>query len=72
VGNALAMAVSKSYENLLEDAACLFFIKLLVDHLLKVGMQAATIYILHYQVDMSVSFECFDELDDVLMVHLLK
>lgn len=42
VGNALAVAVLQGHEDLAEDAAGLFLIELLVDHLFEVGVQASS------------------------------
>ena len=72
VGNALAVAVLQSHQNLLEDPPSLFLLELLVDHVLQIAVQRASTDVLHHQVDVRVGFEGLYEFDDVWVVHLLE
>lgn len=72
VGDALAVAVTQCHQNLFENPPGLFFLELLVDHFFEVRMQTSPTHVLHDQVHVRVSFKSLDELDYVVVVHLLK
>ena len=52
--------------------SCFLFIQLLIDHLFQIGMQTSTCYILHYKINIGISFKCFNKFNNICMVHFLK
>jgi hypothetical protein len=54
VGNVLTVAVLDCNNDLLENSPGLLLIKLLVDHLFEIGVQAASRDVFHHEIHMRV------------------
>ena len=70
--DAFSMAILQSCQYLTKYSSCFLLFKLLVNHLFKVWMETASWNILHYQINMRICFEGFNQFHNVRMVHLLQ